>query len=121
MDDPIRSFPIWTELALGRILRRWSYLSEDEVTDVKFFQLHPSIVVFSYLLLLLGHPLRSLISYFVQKVQVLLQLVVVVLFVEKLPPEAGEPYFDRDDYFCAVGQVKRCLPCGCSRRRPISP
>ena len=53
-------------------LDRWSYLSKDKVTDVKFFQLHPSIVVFSYLLLVLGHPLRSLISYLVQKVQVLL-------------------------------------------------
>ena len=104
---------------LGRILRRWSYLAKDEVTDVKFFQLHPSIVVFSYLLLVLGHPLRSLIFYLIQKVQVLPQLVVVVLLVEKLPPEAGEPYFNRDDYFCAVGQVKWCLPCGCSRRRPI--
>ena len=57
---------------LGPILRRWSYLSKDEVTDVKFFQLHPLIVVFSYLLLVLGHPLRNLISYFVHKVQVLL-------------------------------------------------
>ena len=111
MDDSVRSLPIWTELALGQILRPWSYLLKDEVTDVKFFQLHPSIVVFSYLLLVLGHPLRSLISYLVQKVQVLLQLVVVVLLVEKLPPETGEPYFDRDDCFCAVGQVKRCLPC----------
>ena len=72
MDDSVRSFLIWAELALGRILRRWSYLSKDEVTDVKFFQLHPSIVVFSYLLLVLGHPWPSLISYFVHKVQVVL-------------------------------------------------
>ena len=72
MDDSVRSFPIWTELALDRILRRWSYLSKDKVTDVKFFQLYPSIVVFNYLLLVLGHPLRNLISYFVHKVQVLL-------------------------------------------------
>ena len=71
VDDSVWSFPIRTELALGWILRCWSYLSEDEVTDVKFFQLHPSIVVFSYLLLVLGHPLRSLISYFVHEVQVL--------------------------------------------------
>ena len=72
VDDFVRSFPVWTERALGRIFRCWSYRSKDEVTDVKFFQIHPSIVVFSYLLLVLGHPLRSLISYFVHKVQVLL-------------------------------------------------
>ena len=72
VDDSIRSFPVWTELALGQIFRCWSYLSKDEVTDAKFFQLHPSIVVFSYLLLVLGHRLSSLISYFVHEVQVVL-------------------------------------------------
>ena len=72
VDDFVRSFLVWTELALGRIFRCWSYLSKDEVTDVKFFQLHPSIVVFSYLLLVLGHPLSNLISYFVHEVQVVL-------------------------------------------------
>ena len=71
VDDSVWSLPIRTKLALGRVLCRWSYFSKDEVTDVEFFQLHPSIVVFSYLLLVLGHPLRGLISYFVHEVQVL--------------------------------------------------
>ena len=103
VDDFVRSFPVWTKLALGQIFRCWSYLAKHEVTDVKFFQLHSSIVVFGYLLLVLGHPLSCLISYFINEVQVLLQLVVVVLLVEKLSFEAGESYFDRDDCLCAIG------------------
>ena len=103
VDDFVWSFPVWTKLALGRIFRCWSYLAKHEVTDVKFFQLRSSIVVFGYLLLVLGYPLSCLISYFVNEVQVLLQLVVVVLLIEKLSFEAGESYFDRDDCLCAIG------------------
>ena len=117
----MRSFTGWTELALRRIFRCWSYLSKDEVSDVEFFQLHPSIVVFGYLLLVLGHPLGSLISDFIQEIQVLLQLVVVALLVKELPPKAGESYFDRDDCFCAIGQVEWCLSRGCSCRCPVCP
>ena len=106
MDDSVGSFPGWTELALHWIFRCWGYLLKDEVSNVEFFQLHPSIVVFGYLLLVLGHPLGSLISDFIQEIQVLLQLVVVALLVKKLPPKASKSYFDRDDCFCAIGQVE---------------
>ena len=121
MDDSVVSFPGWTKLALRRIFRCWSYLSKDEVSDVEFFQLHPLIVVFGYLLLVLGHPLGSLISDFVQEIEVLLQLVVVALFVKELSPKASESYFDRDDCFYAISQVEWYLSRRCSCHRPVCP
>ena len=39
-------------------------------------------------------------------------MVVVVLLVEKLPSEAGEPYFNRDDCFCAVVRLNGVSPVG---------
>ena len=79
-----------------------SDFSKDEISDVESFQLHSPIVVFGHLLLVLGHSLGRLVSNFVQIVQVLLQLIVVDLLVKEFPSKASEPYFDRDDYFCAI-------------------
>ena len=93
----------------GRGLRCW------------IFSTSPFDCSIGYLLLVLGHPLGSLISDFIQEIQVLLQLVVVALLVKELPPKAGESYFDRDDCFCAIGQVEWCLSRGCSCRRPVCP
>ena len=50
--------------------------------------LYPLVVMLGHLLLVLGHLLRSLVSDFVQTIQVQLQLVVVTTFVKELLPEA---------------------------------
>ena len=73
------------------------------------FELYFLVVVLHHLLLILGNSLRSLVSDFVQTIQVQLQLVVVAVFVKEFLPEASEPYFDGDDYFCAICQVEGCF------------
>ena len=75
---------------------------EDKIPDAESFQFHSLVVVFGYLLLVLGHSLGGLVFDFVQTIQVQLQLIVIALFVKELLPEAGEPYFDWDDCFYAV-------------------
>ena len=66
----------------------------DEIPDAESFQFHSLIVVFGYLLLVLGHSLGGLVSDFVQVIKVQPQLIVIALFVKELPPEANEPHFD---------------------------
>ena len=66
------------------------------------FELYLLVVVLSHVLLVLGHSLRGLVSNFVQTIQVQLQFVIVVVFVEEFLPKASEPYLDGDDYFCAI-------------------
>ena len=56
------------------------------------FELYFLVVVLRHLLLILGHSLRSLVSNFVQTIQVQLQLVVVAVFVKEFLPETSEPY-----------------------------
>ena len=81
----------------------------DKISNVESFQLHSPIVVFRYLLLVLGHSLGCLVSNFIQTIQVLLQLIVIALLVKEFPLKASELYFDRDDCFCAIRQVEWCL------------
>ena len=62
--------------------------------------------------MVLGHSLGCLVSNFVQTIQALLQLIVIDLLVKEFPPKASEPYFDRDDCFCAIRQVNGVSPIG---------
>ena len=70
VDGSIRSFPIGAKLSLGRIFCCYGNLAQDEVTYVKSSEFHPPIVVFGHLLLVPRHSARSLVSYFVQTIQV---------------------------------------------------
>ena len=69
---------------------------------LNLFSFNSLVVVFGYLLLVLGHSLGGLVFDFVQTIQVQLQLIVIALFVKEFLFEDGEPYFDWDDCLCAV-------------------
>ena len=71
--------------------------------------LYSLVVVLCHLLLILDHSLRSLVSDFVQTIQIQFQLVVIALFVKEFHPRTSEPYFNEDNYFCAICQVEGCF------------
>ena len=121
VDDLVRSFPCGAKLSLGRISGRSGNLAQDEIPYIKSSELHPLIVVFGHLQLIFRHPDGSLFSYFVQKIQVLPQMIVITLFVECLLPDAGHSYLDRDHDFSATGESRGGFSCRGSCRGFIGP
>ena len=86
-------------------------LAQDEVAYVKSSELYPLVVVFSHPLLVLRHSAGSLISYFIQTVQVDSQVIVIVFFVEYLLPDAGCSYLDQDHCFSAISESEGGFSC----------
>ena len=66
------------------------------------FELYSLVVVLCHLPLILSHSLRSLVSNFVQTIQVQFQLVVVAVFVKEFCLGASMSYFDGDHCLCAI-------------------
>jgi len=44
---------------------------------------------------------------------------VIAFFIEKLPSHAGDPYFNRDYYFNAMGEIEQCFSCRGSSCGPV--
>ena len=101
MDDSVGTFPCGAKLSLGRVFSCHGDLVQDEVAYVQSFELY-LLVVFGHLLLVYRHYAVSFVLYFIQTIQVELQLVVVVFFTQYLSP-------DQDYYFRAVGESEGCL------------
>ena len=108
MDDSVGTFPCGAKLSLGRVFSCRGDLVQDEVAYVQSFELY-LLVVFGHLLLVYRHYAVSFVLYFVQTIQVELQLVVVVFFTQYLSPDAGYSCLDQDYYFRAVGESEGCL------------
>ena len=70
VDDSVGSFPCGAKFSTGRVFSRCGDLAQDEVAYVKSSELYPLVVVFGHFLLVLRHSVGSLVSYFVQTVQV---------------------------------------------------
>ena len=104
VDDLVGSFPCGAKLSLGRVYSRCGDRTQDEVTYVESSEFYPLVVVFGHLLLVFRHSIGNFVSYFVQIVQVDSQVIVIVLFVECLLPDAGYFYFDWDHCFNAIGE-----------------
>ena len=111
VDDSVGTLSYGAKFSLGRVFSRRADLAQDEVANVQSSELYPLVVVFSHLLLVYRHSTESFVSYFVQKIQVDLQLVVVVFFAQYLSPDAGYSYLDQDYCFSAVGESKWNLSC----------
>ena len=111
VDDSVRSFPCGAKFSLGRVFSRCDDLTQDEVAYVKSSELYPIVVVFGHLLLVLRHSAGSLVSYFVQIVQVDSQVIVIVFFVEYLLPDAGCSYLDQDHCFSAISESEGGFSC----------
>ena len=62
MDDSVGPFLGRAKFALCWVFCRGSDFSKDEIFDVESFQLHSPIEILGYLLLVLGHSLRCLVS-----------------------------------------------------------
>ena len=121
VDNSVRSFPCGAKLSLGGIFGCRGNLAQDEIPYVKSSKLYPLIVVVGHLLLILRHSDGSFFSYFVQAIQVDLQVIIIVFFVEHLSPDAGYSYLNQDHGFNAI-----CEPKGGFSRRgsccgPVSP
>ena len=104
VDNSVGSFPCGAKFSLGRVFSRCDDLTQDEVAYVKSSELYPIVVVFGHLLLVLRHSAGSLVSYFVQIVQVDSQVIVIVFFVEYLSLDVGYSYLNRDHCFSAIGE-----------------
>ena len=104
VDDLVGSFPCGAKLSLGKVSSRCGDRTQDEVTYVELSELYLLVVVFGHLLLVFRHSLGNFVSYFVQTVQVDLQVIVIVLFIECLLLDAGYSYLDRDHCFRAIGE-----------------
>ena len=89
------------------IFHYWCHLSQDEVSYAKALEFYPLVVITCHLLLILGYSLGSFVSHFVQIVQVQFQLVVITVFVKKIPSQAGDPYLGGDYGFHVVNEVER--------------
>ena len=109
VDDSVGTLSYGAKFSLGRVFSRRGDLAQDEVTNVQSSELYPLVVVFGHLLLVYRHSTESFVSYFVQKIQVDLQLVVVVFFAQYLSPDTGYSYLNRDYCFSAIGESKGCL------------
>ena len=112
VDDSVGSFPCGAKFSLGRVFSRCGDLTQDEVAYVKSFEFYPLVVVFGHLLLVLHHFAGSLVSYFVQIVQVDSQVIVIVFFVEYLLHDVGYSYLDQDHCFSAIGESEGGFPVG---------
>ena len=62
MDNPVGSLPCGAEFPLGRVFSCWGDFAQDKIPYVQLSELHPPIVVFSHLLLVLHHPVGSFFS-----------------------------------------------------------
>ena len=109
MDDSVGTFPCGAKLSLGRVFSCCGDLAQDKVAYVQSSELYPLVVVFGHLLLLYRHSAVSFVSYFVQTIQVVSQLVVIVFFAQYFSPNAGYSYLDRDYCFSAIGESEGCL------------
>ena len=65
VDDSIGSFPRGPELSLDWVLCCCGNFAKDEISYIELSKLHPLIVVFGHLSLVLRHSARSFVSYFV--------------------------------------------------------
>ena len=61
-NDPVRSFPGWAELTLGKVFSCRGDLAQDKVPYVKSSELHSLVLVLGHLLLVLRHSVRNFIS-----------------------------------------------------------
>ena len=68
MDDPVGSFLGWAKFSLGRVFGCQGDFVQDKVTYVKSSKFHSLVVVFSHLLLILHHSMKSFVSNLVQAI-----------------------------------------------------
>ena len=106
VDDSARSFPCGAKLSLGGISGRSGNLVQDEIPYVKSSKLYSLIVVFSHLRLILHHSNGSFFSYFIQTIQVDLQVIVIAFFIEYLSLDAGYSYLNWEHGFSAIGELE---------------
>ena len=104
--DPVRPFPSWANFPLGWIFGCRSDFVYDKVPYVKSSELHSFVIVFGHLLLILRHPARSSFSNFVQAIQIDLQLIIVVVFMEELLSNVGDSHFNQDYCLNTIGESK---------------
>ena len=100
------SFP-WVESLVSRVTLR-------KMRSISF-------IVLNHLLLVLRHFVGGFLSHFTQIIQVDSQLVVIILLVEHLSPDAGYSHLDRDYCFGAIGESEGGFPCWGSCCSPIGP
>ena len=94
MDDLIGPFPRGGKLSSGRVSGCRGNLTQDIVSYVKSSELHSLVIVLGHLLLVLRHLIGGFLSHFVQTVQVDSYLVVIILLVEHLSPNADYSHLD---------------------------
>ena len=94
MNDSVRSCPCRTQLSLGRVFSCYGGLVQDEVSYVQSPEFNPLIVILGHLFLILCYLAGCVVSYFVQKVQVESQLIVIEPFTERASSDARYPHFD---------------------------
>ena len=111
MNDSVRSLPRRTQLSLSRVFSCCGGLAQDEVSYVQSSKFNPLIVALGHLFLILRHLAGCVVSYFVQKVQVESQFIVIEPFVECSSSDARYPHFDWDYCFCAIGKPEGGLSC----------
>ena len=111
MNDSVRSFPCRTQLSLGRVFSCCGGLAQDEVSYVQSPEFNALIVVLDHLFLILCHLAGCVVFYFVQKVQVESQFIVIKPFAERSSSDACYPHFDWDYCFRAIGKPEGGLSC----------
>ena len=94
IDNLIGPFPRAGKLSSGRVSGCRGNLTQDIVSYVKSSELHSLVIVLGHLLLVLRHLIGGFLSHFVQTVQVDSYLVVIILLVEHLSPNADYSHLD---------------------------
>ena len=114
VDNPIRSFPIWPQLPVGRVSCCQGNPFQDEIPNIEAPGFHHGIILSCHKIFVPCCSLFCVHPNLVHKVQVKTELYFIFFSLIFLHPVAGHVYFCRYNGLTSIGQFKMSFPRGSS-------
>ena len=111
INDPVRSFPICSQLPMGQVFGGQRNPFKDEIPNVEAPGFHHSVILLCHKIFVPCCSLLRVHPHHVYKIEVQMKVFFVFFFLILHHPVVGHVHFCW--YYCLtfIGQLKRSFPC----------
>ena len=112
VDDPVRSFPIQSQLPMGRVFGGQRNPFKDEIPNVEAPRFHHGIILLCHKIFVPHYSLLCVHPHLIYKIEVQMKLFFVFFILILHHPVIGHVHFCRYNCLTSVGQLKKSFPYG---------